>query len=381
VGTTQRTWTDTERPEPFGPDPSAPRTLVAQVWYPAATDAPADGTRARQDPYLDDPEQTDALAELLGLPPLVLAGLARGTAHAFQDAAPAPGPFPVLVHLNGFGGGKGLSRAWVEDAASHGHVVIGLDQPGTAAFTRLPDGTGIRVIDKTSVLDPLMPLAVEADPDGERATPVRRDVMPDGIIPFLAQDASAALDLALDLTATDPLLSGRLDVERAGVFGISLGGYTAGEAARTDDRFRACLVADAGQREETASAGIDQPLLILTRNAAAIRREREQAGGWPESEVVHTVGTERALAENSRGPAWYVELNGLHHLNWTDAPLWSPLVQWRGMGGPMEPRQAIAAVRAGTNAFFAHALAGGVAGPVAGFAADYADTEVRTYRV
>lgn len=400
IGTTRRHCTDPSRPEPFGPDPSAERALTAQIWYPAngATVSAAAGPPAAEpaaaepvttaagngtglaDPYLDGPEHAAAIAALLGAPAAVMSGLDHGRTHARQDVRPAPGRFPVLVHLNGFAGGRGLSRAWVEDVVSHGYIVVGLDQAGTSAYTELPDGAVVRAISKDT-LDPLMPLAVQADPDGRHAPAVRREVMPEGIIPFLAEDASAALDMMESLGASDPLLAGHLDTERAGIFGISLGGYTAGEAARRDERFRACLVADAGQRAATASAGITQPLMVMTRDAEAMRRERKRIGGWPEAEIRHTVGTERALAENSHGPAWYAEMNDLHHLNWTDLPLWTPLATWAGMGGPAGPQRATAAIREGTHVFFDHALGDDSADDVTAFADHHANTHVQTYRV
>jgi hypothetical protein len=395
VGTVRRHRTDGTRPEPFVAETSARRTLPAQVWYPAVPprvpDAARNSAKGRNtvgragtrrtdaDPYLDSPDVADTLADVLGMPVPVLAGLAHGTTHARCDIAPERGRFPVLVHLNGFLAGKGLSRAWVEDLASHGYVVIGLDQPGTAACTVLPDGTRVRAIDKAE-LDPLMPRAVQADPEGHDSPALRREVMPDGIIPFLARDASAALDLAEQIDASDPLLAGHLDVERTGVFGISLGGYTASEAARHDRRLGACLVADAGQREPTASAGIRQPLMVMTRSADAMRRERGRIGGWPEAEIEHTLGTERALVENSAGPAWYVEMNDLHHMNWTDVPLWTPLARWTGMGGPVDPREAIAAVREGTRVFFDHVLRGAAADDIPAVAEHHAHTTVRAYR-
>src|SRR5690625_2426371 len=36
IGTTVRTWTDDSRPEPFTADPDDHRSVVAQIWYPAA---------------------------------------------------------------------------------------------------------------------------------------------------------------------------------------------------------------------------------------------------------------------------------------------------------------------------------------------------------
>jgi hypothetical protein len=51
-------------------------------------------------------------------------------------------------------------------------------------------------------------------------------MLADGIIPYLAQDAVFTLHQLASLNQADPngILTGRLDVQRAGIFGVSLGG-------------------------------------------------------------------------------------------------------------------------------------------------------------
>lgn len=354
IGTTVRTWTDDSRPEPFTADPDDHRSVVAQIWYPAAP-----GPESDPDPYLDSATAAE-LAELLGVPPFAL-GLVPGAAtHAHADAPPAGGRFPVLVHLSGHSGFRGESQAWFEELVSHGYVVISLDQPGSAAHTVLPDGRELAAVPKEEIL-PFMPEQLDED-----TVPIMNGVeLPGGLIPFLAQDASLTLDRAVALDDRDQLLAGRLDTDRAGVFGLSLGGYTAPEACRQDQRFRACLVADAGQTAPVAAEGIDQPLMIMTRDASSMRREREQAGGWPETEIRATLESQRSLFEHSEGPAWFLTINDMHHLNWTDLPLWSPLFRWTGLAGPMAPDRGQALIGTFSRAFFDRTLKDRPAGVLA----------------
>jgi hypothetical protein len=98
--------------------------------------------------------------------------------------------------------------------------------------------------------------------------------------------------------------------------------------------------------------------MIISRSADSMRAERSKAGGWPEPEIAHTINSQRALFEHNRGDAYYVTMPGMFHVNWTDAPIWSPLVRWMGLAGPIDPYQGFAETNAWTLAFFDHYLKG-----------------------
>ena len=76
-----------------------------------------------------------------------------------------------------------------------------------------------------------------------------------------------------------------------------------------------------------------------------------------ESEITHTIGSQRALFDHNRADAYYVT-NGMYHVNWTDAPIWSPIVHWIGLAGPIDPYQGFAETNACTRDFFDRYLKG-----------------------
>jgi hypothetical protein len=139
---------------------------------------------------------------------------------------------------------------------------------------------------------------------------------------------------------------------------MSLGGYGAPEACYRDRRFRACLAVDAGKTAAVARDGLVQPLMIIGRTATSMRDERSKAGGWPEPEIAHTIDTQRAPFEHNRADAYYVTMSGMFHVNWTDAPIWSPIVGWIGLAGPIDPYRGFAQTNAYTLAFFDRYLKG-----------------------
>lgn len=350
IGTRTYAWTDHLRPEPFTSDRNDPRTLIVQIWYPAST------TAGTPEAYLDNAPAIAALAARLNIPTFALRNLRYAPTHAFRDAEPAAGRFPVLLNPTGFSGFRTASLFWIEELVSHGYIVIGLDQPGTSAATTMPDGRVISVMIDKAEFDRFMPLAL--DKAGSHMPEMNGVALPGGIVPFLASDLSFVLDQVESLNENDPKLAGHFDLDRIGVFGMSLGGYVGPEACRADKRFRACLVADAGQTSVVAEGGLSQPVMIMTREAEVMRQERAQAGGWPEPEIARTLGSQRALFENNRADSIYLTMNRMFHINWTDAPIWSPIADWLGLSGPVDPYEGFAQVNALSLAFFNRYLKG-----------------------
>src|SRR5262249_43584383 len=116
------------RDETGSPEPGDKRELVAWVWYPAA---PAPG--AVPAPYL--PTGWQGAAQFLGFQPDAVRG------HAFADAPPAaePATFPVLV-FSPSGFPPMLLSAILEEMASQGYVVVGVNHTYESAVTSFPDG-------------------------------------------------------------------------------------------------------------------------------------------------------------------------------------------------------------------------------------------------
>jgi predicted dienelactone hydrolase len=328
IGTRTYHWVDTARPDVFTADPDDRRELVVQLWYPAETDPSA--PRA---PYLQDAGVLGPLARLMGLPEFALRHFAHVRTHAVPDAPVAgAGRYPVLLFSHGRGGYRQHNTAQVEELVSHGYVVATIDHPHAAAGVAFPDG---RVVD----MDPRM---------------LDRPFI-DGVIPFLAQDAVFTLDrlAALDRADPDGALTGRIDVENAGMFGVSLGGAVAGETCHRDARLRACLPIDVFLPADVVADGLRQPVMWITRDAATMQRE-----GWSQSDVDETHTTMRAVFDRLPGAGYLVLVPGMFHTDFSDFPLVSPLLQEAGLSGTVDARRAVAIVDAYSLAFFDEHLKG-----------------------
>ena len=88
------------------------------------------------------------------------------------------------------------------------------------------------------------------------------------------------------------------------------------------------------------AAGLTQPGMWITRDAASMRLERLRAGGWPEAEITAQHATMRAAFEGGAAAAYFVQLPGAFHSTFMDVPNWSPLASWLGVAGPIDGRRA-----------------------------------------
>lgn len=246
---------DTTLPAPTGPlavgrtsdvwsDPATRRELFAWIWYPAV---------ARQSPatvedYLPAPWRTATERQRVALINTFLTrDLSRVRAHSIRDASVSPqhDSYPVIVMIGGLN-----FTTLAEDLASHGYVVISVEAPHRSGVVVFPDG---RVIER----------APENNPD--LVSGAQREELAARLVDAGSADIGWALDQLERLNASDPSgpLFGRLDLQRVGVFGHSLGGAIALQWCHDDARCKAVVDIDGAPHGSVIEEGVTQPLLFL----------------------------------------------------------------------------------------------------------------------
>lgn len=329
IGTVTYHWIDTSRQERFSTDPNTARELMVQVWYPAQEQASATPV-----PYIQNPAIFVSIAQLLRLPSFTFNHLKYVTTHAVPSAPPADNEpsYPVLIFLSGRAGYRQSNTFQIEALVSHGYIVVALDQPYAASGVSFPDGRMITM--DSRLYDPAHP--------GHAA-------FLDEIIPFLAQDVSFTLDQLTALNLADPnaSLTGRLDLQHIGVFGVSLGGTVVGEACLQETRLQACLVMDAFMPTNVVEAGLQQPTMWISRDETTMRRE-----GWQQADIDETQTTMRQVYASLSEDGYLVLVPGMFHTDFTDAPLFSPLASMLGLSGAYKAQHAHNMINAYTLAFF-----------------------------
>ncbi len=351
IGTVTYHWIDASRAEIFTEAPDDRRELMVQVWYPARANA-----SARRANYLQDGAVLAPVARLLRLPGWVFTHLKYDVTNAMPLAPMAAGvaAFPVLIFSHGRGGVRQHNTFQVEEMVSHGYVVAGIDHPYAAAGVDFPNGRRVSY-------DPRM---------SDRQ-------FQDQVLPFLAQDVSFTLDQLAVVNRSDPtgVLTGRLDLHRAGVFGVSLGGAVTAQACRQDARLRACLPMDVYMPADVVRDGLRQPTMWISRDSGTMRRE-----GWTSTDIDETQTTMRRVYESLPGDGYLVLVPNMYHQNLSDFPYFvaSPLYPWLGLG-PIGSRRAHAIINTYSRAFFDRYLKGLTTQPILdGPASEYPDVRLQS---
>lgn len=239
VGTTSLHLVDRARTDPLAPTARA-RELMVRLWYPAVRSGHRPAAR-----YMP-PRQADLLVRQLnaGLGTDFPANLLTFPTHARRDAPAAGGPHrPVLLFSPGLGTNAALYTALLEELASRGYVVAGIEHTFDVAAVEFPDGRvetqnpdldedqslSVRVADTRFVLDQLARLATGHNPDADHHR------LPDGLA-----------------RAVDPT--------RVAAFGHSLGSRAAVQTIEADRRLNSGAALDGGP---LLPAGVDRPFLMM----------------------------------------------------------------------------------------------------------------------
>lgn len=289
VGRTQLSWQDPARAEFLTDDPDDPRTVVAQVWYPAT---PQTGRRTPYFPNLSEVArglrgsgEVTAL-EVAGLP--FIRSQARREAEILETAA----PYPLLFLSPGNGTNVEFYAALAGELASHGYIVVGLSHPYDVAAVALPDGRVAQFVAGPQAL-------------AERGAFVaaRIEERMDDVLFALEQLSASNAD------AASPFFE-RLDLSRLGILGHSLGGITAAQVCQHDLRFKVCLnfdglLAGGAFAVQPNPALPSQPFLFMTKE-----------------EWLHPVL--EAQFEALPSESYKVVLHGANHVSFTDGPLLLP---------------------------------------------------------
>ncbi len=220
--------TDPSRLEVLSSNPDARRRMMVYVWYPTDPKVSNGKDTAPYLPGLDEAKSKISPGDIADMfYPATYEGPQSLPATVVVDHAPiAHGQerFPLLLFAHGWGNPTALYTAELQDIVSHGYVVAAIDHPYDTNYTRFPDG-GVTGFAQESFNN------AAKQPHGIRAyTRARVEVM--------AQDNRYALTQLLNYAHTRSLHApfyGRIDADKVGAFGHSIGGLTA--AQDMPDRF------------------------------------------------------------------------------------------------------------------------------------------------
>ncbi len=333
VGTQEFTWTDPSRPELYTKSPDDRRRIVVQVWYPAET-----STGAERALYLQRPDefasQTGARA----------ARKARTNSVLGASVASADAGFPVLIYNHGGFWTRWSATFVTEWLASHGYVVFSVEHFGFNQTVKYPDGTPF-------VADTLA-LPKETG-DGKKDALASWAHLDDPVFKIWEADARFALD-QIEILAREPgAFQGRLDLDRVGALGWSMGGALAVQLSASDPRVKAAVDHDGQLFGDVRERGTTRPVLQFHHGL-------DDALGYPEKErpaVRELLTLVNAWDSTTRARStgdWYsITIAGTDHGDFSDLALFYPRDKER-----LDPKRGHELIRTYTLAFFDQYLRG-----------------------
>jgi len=277
IGSTNYTITDESRGEIHTDDPNDKRELFVEVWYPANLEEVEDIPDVKplwQELYIGELDRVSFFMNYLK-------GI--GT-HSYPDVPPNSdnGHFPVILFNHGLQMFTAQSTLLMEHLASHGYIIVSIAHPYESLRVNLPKaGTvlpefirsiekfqeAMTWIEKTSA--PI--LAAKDSMENIRNKEERAQIMlraienseMNTVISEWEKDNHFILDQLVSPGEDKLAFQNIMDTSRIGIMGMSIGGATATEFSKANDRIKAGINVDGLQYGKRNNEGLDVPFMMI----------------------------------------------------------------------------------------------------------------------
>ena len=314
------------------------RKLMIQVWYPAKLDS-----NAQRAPYIEHVTPLlEGVGDAISIPPFLLSHLQYVQSNAYKDTrvAKAQNKYPVLLFSHGLTGFRNQNTFQVEELASHGYIVVGIDHPYDAAAIVYPDQSVISLkLESLSGFDSYMAKSKVWLEDSQFVLDYLTASSELSNSPNLSnQSQHDGSHQAATGTTSNELkwLTTHMDMSQIGALGHSFGGATAVQLLMTDSRIKAAVNMDGvlyGQ--PVPEQGLSKPYLQMNAEQSIddewFRQSLDQAvkttGRSKESyEQFWAESKDRRNKATSGVDAYSIVINHANHMSFTDFYLYSPLL-------------------------------------------------------
>ena len=360
VGRTTFAWTDEAAADELAPVPGSKRQVFVWVWYPALqshSDAPTEylplewrtALEARQGAFMRLFFKHDSSAVIT---------------HSFSDApvSPEESAYPVVLLR---AGGSALTTDFTtlaEDLASHGYFVVGFDAPYRSLVFVQSDG---RVIARSGAYN------IE-NANGNLSDPVIGR-----LLAMWVSDSKFVVDRLHSLNEhSSGRFSGRMDLDRIGMFGHSFGGATALEFCHEDPRCKAALDLDGIPFGSVVREGFNKPCVFLLSD-----HSREMT----DSSSQQVLAEIQSLYDRLPDGRLYVVIRTANHFSFSDQILLNSHIATRvlrdGLGfGGLDGRRGLAISADYVHTFFDVYLRGAPPASLTRLSEKYQEAETQERR-
>lgn len=269
VGFDYLCFTDSSRKELFDNNLEKYREITVKAWYP--TDMGPSNTA----PYFYN---SDIIIKYFDFPEIF--GEIKTNSSQAVSLSQKEEIYPVLIFNHGWGEHFAQNTILMEELASFGYVVFSIAHHYECKFTFYPDGN-VLTIDMNSnrflqiMQEQQKPEAMELIYKmlGLDKIDEQKQILIDqsNVLPILlkespkywADDISFFIDKLEMINTDNELFKDKLDLEKIGVFGMSMGGIAANEICISDSRVKAGINLDGGLLGSEIDSKIQSPFMFL----------------------------------------------------------------------------------------------------------------------
>ena len=328
VGTTSLSLTDQSRIESHSPVPTDIRELFLEIWYPAESAGSMDETVKKtlwNELYEGERDMVGFFTEYLEAVPT----------NSFKDLPPyaTDGPYPLIIFNHGLQMFTAQNTLLMEKLASNGYVVISIAHPFESlkvnmetSGTVIPEfitsfekfNEGMAWIEETS--KPVVEAQDSISKILDRHQ--RAEIMLEAIaqsevnnsVDLWVEDNCFVLDQLLTNSGLPLGLNKLIDSSAIGIMGMSVGGATATELAKADNRIKAAINVDGLQYGSRNHLDLELPFAMIYSSDGA--------------------GVNDFLYLKSKDDYYEYYLNQARHADLTDLTLVWPILSVYGQLGP-----------------------------------------------
>ena len=301
VGTETFHWVDSSRLEWFTEEePNDYREIMVQIWYPGSNHQ-----NIKVEPYMDFIKLRSKTIAAAGKLPSFLPShlsLVKTNSYFGIPCKNKKSSLPIVVFSHGITGSRHLHQVLFEHLSSQGYVVVALDHSYDCNLTIFPDG---KIANYRS--------EITGHPDSIRIRNQQINTRTKDVLFVLNQITK------IHHGNLKSNLNGKLNLEKIAVGGHSYGGATAIHSAATDKRIKTCFVLDGWINpvpKATIERGLKKPILSMGRPS------------WKDSDYPDNYNLLNQLFSNSSAPTYNVIIKNTLHLDYTDIPLYSPIIKY-----------------------------------------------------
>jgi predicted dienelactone hydrolase len=318
---------DESRPEYLTPDSHDFQEISVQIRYPADISSNDEPVKY----WENASKKSDIISEFWGgLPTFLFNHFSLIKTHSYLDAAlsKTEQSYPVLIFNHGSIGLPSLNTVLLEELASNGYIIFSIGHSDYIPFFIKPDGK-IKAFDPNSE-DLLLKMSENNDPEvtyianqlmqssdlNEQKRLLRKflDLNPQNQKSLFrwAQNISFTLNELEKLNNGNNFFSGKLDLNRIGVFGVSFGGAASIQACIQEEQIKAAINLDCPQFGDWLDNDLVQPIMFMSS---------EQYKG--KNDIF-------SLIKNN--PIYTVVIKNTTHQNFSDISIWGKLFRMQMLG-------------------------------------------------